>query len=329
MSDETIEAIVRRALEHATVRCSFGFQGGEPTLAGLDFFRRVVELQKKYNTRQIEIQNALQTNGVLLDDEWASFFAREKFLIGVSLDGYESLHNLHRKDAQGEGTFSRVMRGLEALKRNRVEFNILTVVTAQTARHAKEAYAFFLRNGLVYQQYIACLDPTGESGGAHSYSLTPELYAKFLKDLFDVWYQDRAQGKFVYNRYFENLAAILLGRPVESCDLNGTCSIQYAIEGDGSVYPCDFYMLDEYRIGNIHSDTLEEIDRNRDRIRFIQQSAVLPEQCKNCCWLRLCRGGCARNRRPDSLDQAGLNVFCQSYQAFFPYMLPRMLELLR
>lgn len=328
MSEKTLEAMIQKSLSFAEESCTFGFQGGEPTLAGLDFFKRVIALQKKHNTKNLKIQNALQTNGILLDDEWASFLAANKFLVGISLDGDESLHNLYRKDAQGNGTFTRVMQGIEALKRHHTEFNILTVVTAQTAKRIKEIYAFYMKHGLVYQQYIACLDPVGESKGKRKYSLTPELYARFLKNLFDIWYADRAAGKFVYNRYFENLAAILLGQHAESCDMNGVCSVQYAIESDGSVFPCDFYMLDEYCIGNMNVNSFQEIDQKRDSIGFIRQSAKLAEQCRSCLWLRLCRGGCRRNRVAAGAEDAGVNYFCQSYQEFFPYMLPRMRELL-
>jgi len=329
MKDETIKAIVKKSLAYATESCTFGFQGGEPMLAGLDFFKNVVALQKKHNVQNLAIHNSIQTNGTLLDDNWAAFLAENKFLVGVSLDGHESLHDLYRKDAQDEGTFARVMQGIDALKRHNVEFNVLTVVTAQTAKHVKDVYAFFMRHGLVYQQYIACFDPVGEDRGKQRYSLTPTLYTRFLKDLFDLWCRDRKAGTFVYNRYFENLAAILLGYRPESCDMNGICSIQYAIEGDGSVYPCDFYMLDGYCIGNINTDGMEEIDRNRDRIGFLRQSAALPGQCKNCRWLQLCWNGCHRNRVATDAENSGLNYFCEAYQEFFPYMLPRMQELLR
>lgn len=329
MSEQTLEAIIQKSLSYATDSCTFGFQGGEPMLAGLDFFKNLIALQRKHNTRNLKIFNALQTNGTLIDDDWASFLEENKFLVGISLDGDESLHNLYRKDAQGNGTFACVMQGIEALKRYNVEFNILTVVTAQTAKRIKDIYAFYMKHGLVYQQYIACLDPVGEQRGKRKYSLTPELYTRFLKNLFDVWYQDRIEGRFVYNRYFENLAAILLGQHAESCDMNGVCSVQYAIESDGSVYPCDFYMLDECCIGNINTNSLQEIDQNRESIGFIQQSAILPEQCRSCPWLRLCRGGCRRNRIAENEYDSGVNYFCESYQEFFPYMLPRMRELLR
>ncbi len=328
MREETIETIVKKFLAYAEGSCTFGFQGGEPTLAGLDFFRKVVELEKEHNTKQLVIHNALQTNGTLIDDEWASFFTENRFLVGISLDGHESLHNLYRKDAEGNGTFSRVMKGIEALKRNKTEFNILTVVTAQTAKHIKEAYAFFMREGLTYQQYIPCLEPLEESSGTRKHTLTPKLYARFLKDLFDVWYKDRSAGRFVYNRYFENLAGLLLGHRAESCDMKGMCSIQYAIEADGSVFPCDFYMLDGYRIGSIMEDSLETIDDNRERMGFIEQSAQLPEQCYRCGWLGLCRGGCRRNRVQTNTSDSGLNRYCTSYKEAFPYIAPRLKELL-
>ena len=327
MNNETIEAIIKNTLAHASKSCSFSFQGGEPTLAGIGFFKKVVEFQKKHNNKNIIINNALQTNGTLIDNEWASFLAKNRFLVGVSLDGYESIHDMYRKDKKGEGTFVRVMQGIKALNSNKVDFNILTVVTAQTAKHIKDVYAFFMKHGFVYQQYIACLDPIGEKQGKHRYSLTPRLYARFLKNLFDLWFRDREQGKFVYNRYFENIAAILLRQRAESCDMNGICSVQYAFEGDGSVYPCDFYMFDKYHMGNINSDSLTTIDENRKRTRFIEQSAILPKQCINCQWLSICRGGCRRNRVQTDKSNSGINYFCEANKEFFPYMLPRMIEL--
>ncbi len=327
MKDETLEAIVQKVLDYASVSCSFGFQGGEPTLAGLNFYKKVVALQKKHNKKNLTVHNAIQTNGTQIDDEWAAFFSDNHFLVGVSLDGDEKLHNLYRRDAQDNGTFSSVMRGIDALKRNEAEFNMLTVVTAQTAKRIKEIYAFFMRNGLVYQQYIPCLEPLGEQRGKQKHLLTPELYARFLKNLFDVWYADRAKGTFVYNRYFENLLLLMNGYRAESCDMNGVCSMQYAIEADGSVFPCDFYMLDSYRIGNINTDDLAKIDQNRLDGGFIQQSLRLPEKCSACRWVNLCRGGCRRHRVPQGTDDSGLNYYCETYREVFPYIVPRLLRL--
>ncbi len=322
MSAETLEAIIKKALAHARGSCSFGFQGGEPTLAGLDFFRRAVALQKQYNTNGLTVHNAIQTNGTLLSDEWAAFFAENGFLVGLSLDGDARLHNLYRRDADGRETFGRVWGAAKLLEKHKADFNVLTVVTAQTARRIADIYAFFMRSGLYYQQYIPCLDPLGEARGQEKYSLTPALYGQFLKKLFDAWYRDRAAGRFVYIRYFENLAGMLRGIPPESCGLSGVCSMQYAFEADGGVYPCDFYMLDAYRLGNICTDDFPAIDQRRADIGFVRASLRLPETCRRCRFASLCRGGCMRDR-----DETGRNAFCEAYQSFFAYALPRLSEL--
>lgn len=325
MSRETIEAIVRKSMEHAEESCTFGFQGGEPMLAGLDFFKAVVELQQQYNKKNLTVANALQTNGTLIDDEWAAFLAENRFLVGVSLDGPAELHNLYRRDARGAGTFDRIMRGIGALKQSGAEFNILTVVTAQTARHIREIYSFFMAEGLVYQQYIPCMEPFGERPGGRGYSLSPKGYGRFLRELFDLWYRDRKAGRFVYNRYFENLAGILAGYAPESCDMNGVCSLQYTFEADGGVYPCDFYMFDEYRLGDINTDSMDALDERRREIRFIERSAKLPDGCRKCRWLFACRGGCYRYR----YGRQGLYYYCEAMKEALPYIVPRLMELMK
>ena len=329
MKQNTIETIIKKSLEYATGSCFFGFQGGEPTLAGLDFFKQVINLQKKYNKKQLNIKNAIQTNGILIDDLWASFFAENNFLVGVSLDGHESLHNLYRKDIENKGSFKKVMQGIDYLRKNNVEYNILTVVTAQTAKNIGVVYPFFMKNGFYYQQYIPCLDPIGEMRGQHKYSLTPQLYARFLKKLFDMWYEDRKNGRFIYIRYFENLLALLLGYKAESCDMNGLCSVQYAIEADGSVFPCDFYMLDDFYLGNMNEDSFEVLNENRNRIGFIEQSLTIPQQCQKCSWLRLCRIGCLRNRLYTDATGYGPSYFCESYKEFYPYAIERLLKIVK
>ncbi|MCI8623443.1 MAG: anaerobic sulfatase maturase [Provencibacterium sp.] len=327
MSEETLEALVRRTLETAARSCAFMFQGGEPTLAGLPFYRKLIELVGKYNRRGLQVRYALQTNGYVIDDEWAAFFKEHGFLIGLSLDGTKDLHDAYRIDAHGEGTWQRTLRAAKLMERHGVEFNTLTVITSRTARSIGKIYGFFMRNNLRYQQYIPCLDPLGEERGCHDYSLTPPLYAKFLKTLFDCWYQDRRRGEFVYNRYFENLAGLLLGQPAESCGLNGRCMNQLIVEADGGVYPCDFYVLDRYRLGNLNTDSFEEIDRNFAQSGFLEPSLQVDERCKSCEWFFLCRGGCRRDRDPADGGELTLTYFCESYREFFPYAVPRLCEL--
>lgn len=324
MSLKTLEALVKKILASADRESTIAFQGGEPTLAGLDFFEHLIYLQNKYNVNKIKINNAIQTNGYAIDEKWAKFFAKNHFLVGLSLDGTKENHDRERLDAAGKGTYSRIMRTVQLFKNHQVEFNILTVVTAQVAKNIKRIYGFFDRNELYYQQYIPCIDPFQEERGKQSYSLTPKLYAKFLCDLFDLWYLDVSKGKIAYNRYFENLLQVITGRQPESCGMLGVCTRQLVIEADGSVYPCDFYVLDEWRLGNLVIDSFEKIEEVRDELKFIQISNQIHEDCRQCKWLQICRGGCRRDREPIVDGILAKNYFCEAYYEFFEYAYPRL-----
>ena len=329
MSEETMEQIIIKCLDFAEDSCTFGFQGGEPTLRGLDFFRKFVELVHQHNTKPTQVHFALQTNGLLLNEHWAQFFHDNKFLIGLSIDGDKDAHDLHRVDALNKGTFTRVLKSAKLLEQYKVEFNILTVITAYTARHIKRIYSFLMKNGLTYQQYIPCLDPLEEKRGLQPYSLTPALYGDFLIRLFDCWYKDRKADTFVYIRYFENLAAVMLGHPPESCGMLGYCSIQSVIEADGSVYPCDFYMLDQYKIGNFNTDTFLDMEQAREDCGFLKESVKGLAGCTHCKFYRVCRGGCRRDRQGMHMEDIGHNYFCESYKKFFEHALPKLATLLR
>lgn len=323
MSNETLENVIKKTFDYATESVTFAFQGGEPTLAGLDFFRQMIILTKQYNMKKLPLNFALQTNGILLDDEWAEFFAENDFLIGLSLDGIKDTHDIYRVDAQGVGTYKSVMHSAQILQKHKVQYNILTVITSQTATRIGKIYGFYKKSGFDYQQYIPCLDPIGEEKGQYSYSLTPEKYEYFLKTQFDCWYNDIIRGNYTYNRYFQNLVGMLLCQAPESCGMIGFCSNQNVIEADGSVYPCDFYVLDQYRLGNLNYNSFEEIEHKREEIGFVQQSKTIDEKCKECKWYAICRGGCRRDReRPDGT--LGLNYYCQAYSHFFEYAISRL-----
>lgn len=329
MSEETLELLIRRAFEYAEGECTFGFQGGEPTLSGLKFFRKVVELQKKYNVKGIRVSNAIQTNGLLIDEEWADFLHENHFLVGLSLDGHKDLHDQFRPDAARKGTYSRVLKTAQLLTAKKVDFNILTVVTGYTASNINKIYNFFRRSNLLYQQYIPCLDPLGASRGQEQWSLTPEKYAKFLKTLFDLWYQDLQAGRFIYIRYFENLVGMLLGCAPESCGLSGRCVIQNVVESDGSVYPCDFYALDEMRLGNVHEMSFAKMAEGDAAKKFLAAPSYVSEECRSCRWYPICRGGCRRDREPVVDNVPALNYFCPAYKEFFAYAVPRLEEVAR
>ncbi len=327
MSEDTVKNIIRRTLPLAEGVASYAFQGGEPTLRGLDFFRTVVKLERQYNRARVRIHNALQTNGFLIDDDWCQFLKENQFLVGVSIDGTEPVHNKYRHLRNSdESAWSRAAHATELMDKYKVDYNILTVVNAETAANIKEIYRFYEQRGWRWQQYIACLDPLDEEKGKDPWSLTPEMYGNFLIDLFEMWYSDSKQRKKPYVRQFENYLGILLGYLPEACDQIGVCSAQYVCEADGSVYPCDFYMLDEYRLGNFNEDRLEAIDKRREEIGFIERSRKLEEECKSCPYHYLCRGGCQRNR---DLTQEGVyrNYFCESYKMFFKECLPQLKEL--
>jgi uncharacterized protein len=323
MSEETLENVIRKTLAYAERECTIAYQGGEPTLRGLDFFQKSIELQNKYNINNVVIYNAIQTNGFDITAEWADFFVTNKFLVGLSLDGPPKLHDLYRKTASGAGSFEAVMKTIELFQKKKVEFNVLTVVNKDTTYAVKKIYQFFKKNYLDYLQFIPCLDPLEDEPALRNYSLTPTLYGQFLIQLFDLWYEDLLVGKQPYIRQFENYIAILIGRGPESCDMMGVCGKQYVIEADGAVYPCDFYALDEYKLGNLNICSIEDIDNTREDIQFIEKSKNHPQECLTCKYYKICRNGCRRTR-----DEAtGKQYFCESYQMFFDYSYSKMCEI--
>ncbi|MCL2700353.1 MAG: anaerobic sulfatase maturase [Phycisphaerae bacterium] len=324
MSHETLDVLTEKVLAFAHGQCTFGFQGGEPTLAGLEFFESVIHLQKQYNVHDVQIQNTIQTNGYAVTEPWATFFANHKFLVGLSLDGLEEHHNINRVNVAGEGTFGRVMATAGLFDRLNVDYNILTVVNRQTARDINRIYHFYKERGFRYLQFIPCLDPLGEEPGGQAFSLTPEDYGLFLRELFDLWYDDWCKQQQPYIRMFENYLAHMVGVATESCDMRGTCQNQYVIEADGSVYPCDFYVLDECRLGSILTDGILGLHGNS--ARFVDASRGWPDRCKACEFFRLCRGGCRRNRIVDGAGKSN-NYFCSAYKQFLSHSIKRLKEI--
>lgn len=329
MSEKTLENLVKRAFENEKEFCGFAFQGGEPTLCGLDFFEKFIALEKKYNVGKISVFHSIQTNGFALSEKWADFFVRNKFLVGVSLDGMRATHDTYRKAMNGKGSFESILDTISLFERKGVSFNILTVVNAITAKNISSIYSFYKERGWNYFQFIPCLDPLMEKQGIRNYSLKPEIYGEFLVKLFELWYADVKKGKMPYIREFENYIGMLLGYEPELCSQRGHCSIQLVVEADGSVYPCDFYVTDKYNMGNIENYSINELRRRGLELGFVQESMKKPRECMECPYGFLCRGGCRRMCVVDSKGNIGINYFCKSYKQLFEATLPRFKELAR
>lgn len=327
MSEQTLKNVIRKTMLHAEGSISYVYQGGEPTLRGIDFYRTAIKLQKKYNKNKLRVENALQTNGYALNEEWCQFLKENQFLVGLSVDGTKSIHDSFRHDFEKKQTYDRVIASAKLMDCYGVDYNILTVVTCKVAENIKEIYADYKKRGWNYQQYIACLDPLGEERGNRKYALTPEAYGKFLIELFELWYFDWKKKCQPYIRQFDNYVGILMGYQPESCEQRGKCGIQTVVEADGSVYPCDFYMLDEYRMGNFNEQRLDEIDQMREKIRFVERSEMLADDCATCPYLKICKGGCQRNRQFNG--QKYENYFCKSYKMFFDNCLDELEEIVQ
>lgn len=370
MTQETVRTVVQKALKSAD-SCVFGFQGGEPTLAGLDFYENFTDIVREManqTTNQTathtanrttsqtahtdspahpgkqpgkQISYTIQTNGLILDDKWADFFKRENFLVGISLDGTRELHDMNRRDAAGKGTYSRVLKNARMLLAKGVPVNILCVLTKQNARKIRTIYQTLKKQGFYWQQYIPCLEPLETGGCSSAYSLSAQEYGEALKTLFDLWFGDRLTDTPVYVRELDNWLHVLRGGQPEACAMYGRCTMQNVVEANGNVYPCDFYALDEFCMGNIREydfEELSEIAADAANSPFFKDRDIRGEDCASCRWYPLCRGGCRRDCTSDcqsdndgacmydcrASEGRAVNRWCTSYQDFFQYAISRL-----
>jgi len=321
MKESTADELIKKAIRTASKQITFAFQGGEPTLIGIDFFKYFVASVNQHKTTQ-QIHYAIQTNGTLLTDEFCQFFHNNKFLVGLSLDGPRDIHDLNRITPKKQGTFKSVDRAAKLLSKYHVDFNILSVVTKATVRHTRKIYHYFKQQNYQYLQFIPCINDFS-CADLQVYNITPEEYGKFLVELFDLWYADLANGRQISIRLFDNYIQMLLGLPPESCDMNGYCSVNPIIEADGSVYPCDFYVLDKWNLGNINKDELVDLLTCEKAKDFVQSGNHFDDKCRTCKYAGLCRSGCRRHKemfldeKGLSVDNAASNYFCDSYIYFF------------
>lgn len=335
MDERVLDVFIRdyiAAQDAPTV--GFVWQGGEPTLIGLDFFRRAVELQRRYAGGK-RIENALQTNGVLLDDEWGAFLAREGFLVGLSIDGPRALHDRHRVDRGGQPTFDRVIKGLEVLRNHGVAFNTLTAVHRQNAKAPLDVYRFLKDAGSAYQQFIPIverLDGPGHlalpgvsgAGRVSSWAVEAADWGNFLCAIFDEWVRHDVGRVFV--QLFDIALESWYTGESSLCIFRPTCGRALAVEHNGDLYPCDHYVFPEYRLGNLTETPVEGLVESPAQTAFGDAKRdTLPAYCRNCEVLFACHGECPKNRFIDSPDgEPGLNYLCAGFRRFFTHVAPAM-----
>ncbi len=291
MSLDTVDKMLENILSETDPgdAVSFVFQGGEPTLAGLPFFRAFVE--KLSSWKNLRISLALQTNGLLLDEEWCAFLKEHRFLVGLSFDLLKEAQDGARRDATNRGTYARMLSALALLKRCSVDFNVLCTLTSFVARHPEAVWKQILALDLSYVQFTPCL---GDFEGESPYALTPQRFSSFYTKLFSLWYADYQRGGRRSIKLFDDVVNLMvLGQPT-LCGMDGNCRPQLIVEADGSVYPCDFYCLDEYRLGNITKNPVSELLSHPHVNAFCKRRTELSAACKDCPYLSFCGGGCPR-----------------------------------
>ena len=326
MTDTVMEEYIRQTIEgHRVPQVTIAWQGGEPTLMGLDFFRRAVEVQKKCAKPKTRIENTFQTNGILLDDDWCRFFHDNKFLVGLSMDGPERLHDAYRRDKQGRGTFDRVFNAARLLQKHRVEFNILCTVNSTNADHPLEVYRFF-RDELdaPYLQFIPIVERENEAGFQEGNTVTdrsvrPDQWGRFLIAVFDEWVGRDVGRMFVLN--FDWALAGWLGRAGTVCIFGPTCGLGVALEHNGDLYSCDHFVEPDHLLGNILTTPLIELVNSDKQRRFgMAKRDTLLRHCRECDFLAICNGECPKNRFVEAPDgERGLNYLCEGYKAFFSH----------
>jgi uncharacterized protein len=316
MSEMVIETLIRQLLAQPVPQISIGWQGGEPALMGLPFYRKAVDYMQRYGRGQA-ISNGFQTNGVLMDGPWAKFFSNYNFLVGLSLDGPEHIHDHYRRNRAGRGSWRKVLDAAKLMLDSGVEVNVLSVVNSYSVQFPDEIYAFHKANGLNFMQFIPCLETDGSR--VADFSVNGATYGSFLCRLFDLWLADFIGGAPTTSiRWFEALLFQYAGFPPSECTLLETCGDYLLIEHSGDVYTCDFFVVPSWKLGNLLETPLPELFHAPKQSNFRAMKSNLPDECRTCEWRTQCRGGCPKDRLPGSAS-AGCNYLCAAYQQFFPY----------
>ncbi len=327
MDDRLLESYIRANIEgNNSPVIAFAWHGGEPLLAGKEFFRKAVALQQRYAEGKT-VENSIQTNGLLVDDEWCQIFRDNNFLVGVSIDGPEHIHDAHRVDAGGNPTFARVMKGIERLYRNRVEYNTLTTVNIHSEGRGAEVYKF-LRQISVFMQFLPVAEllcggrvqsPENEGADVAPWSVSAKGFGEFMCDIFDIWVKNDVGRRYV--QLFDATLALMVGVQPSVCSLCETCGSGLTVEHNGDVYCCDHFVYPQYKIGNIHTDRLADLAYCDRQFEFgVAKRALLPRECRHCKFYNLCHGECPKHRFiADNTGEYGKNYLCDGYRMFYEH----------
>jgi uncharacterized protein len=326
MSDEVLESYLQQLIEaHQTHSVTVAWQGGEPTLMGLDFYRKAVSLQNKYRKPGMTFENTLQTNGTLLDDDWCRFLKENDFLVGISIDGPGELHDICRKDKRGQGTFDKVIAGLHLLRKYGVDYNILATVNRFNSGYPLDIYRFFRDDlGAQYIQFIPIVEkrdiPVFQNIDQETaYSVLPDQWGRFLIAIFDEWVRRDVGRTFVLN--FDGTLAGWLNRSGTLCIFGRTCGLGLALEHNGDLYSCDHFVDPEHKLGNILETPLYYMVTSERQLKFGRyKQESLTDYCRKCEYLFICNGECPKNRFCEAPDgRMGLNYLCSGYRTFFKH----------
>jgi uncharacterized protein len=328
MDDATLRTLIREGMRLMAPASSFSWQGGEPLLTGIDFFRRVVQYEQQYGRSGHAVSNTVQTNGTLIDEEWARLFAQYHFLLGVSLDGPQPWHDHYRVTADGQGTYDLVHKGIACLRRHHVEFNILAVVNRVTGNHPREIWRYMRDQGFGFLQFIPCVERDPATGELAEFSVLPHQFGDFMCEIFDLWYNGGQLQISV--RLFDNLLLAYAGHGPQVCQFQRECGDYVVVEYNGDVYPCDFYVEERLRLGNLHEQPLDEIASSPPAAAFKARKRRGDPACAACRWLPICNHGCPmlRDHNPQR-DATGRrsHYLCSAYQQIFRHSEARLREL--
>ena len=320
MTEKTLRRLVRTYLELPLEQHMFIWQGGEPTLMGKQFYVQAAKLQKQFSPAGGVVGNCLQTNATLLTPDFSSFLARNDFLVGVSIDGPAELHDAYRMYAAQKGSHAKVMENYRMLSRDGVKVNALTLLTSRNVARAAEIFHWLADRGILFQQYIPCVE-FEPGGGPRPWTVDPKAWGEALCALFDAWWTERGR---ISVRYFDALLHTLHTGMPGICHMGEACGQYVVVEHNGDLYPCDFFVKEEWKLGNIHTTAWAEIWEHPRYLAFSRAKSELPQACTDCQWLRLCRGDCQKHRYADGTPERSRSWLCEGYRVFFTHAIPKL-----